>query len=111
MSDGMHCPHCAQDVGVWATLSAILPSRIWCPHCKARLCYRGVWGLTLAEFALGVLIGAVSMHLLLARHWPRAVVLGVAGAIGGCIEMCRVAYLRRYKVLAASDGEAGGSSQ
>ena len=40
MGDGKHCPGCGKDIGVWPILSALLPSRVRCPHCKSRLRYR-----------------------------------------------------------------------
>ncbi len=40
MGDGKHCPSCGKDIGVWPILSAGLPSRVRCPHCKSRLRYR-----------------------------------------------------------------------
>jgi len=40
MECGKDCPNCKQDIGIWPVVSAGLPSRIWCPHCRARLRYR-----------------------------------------------------------------------
>ena len=39
MNDGKHCPACGKDIGLWAVLLAAWPSRVRCPHCRARLSY------------------------------------------------------------------------
>jgi hypothetical protein len=39
MSDGKHCPACGKDIGVWPVLLAVLPTRVRCSHCRARLTY------------------------------------------------------------------------
>ena len=54
MSDGKHCPACGKDIGIWPVVSAALPSRVRCPHCKARLSYGG--GLLLGMIALVVAV-------------------------------------------------------
>jgi hypothetical protein len=61
MSDGKHCPACGKDIGIWPVLSAGLPSRVRCPHCKSRLSYGS--GLSLLLIALIVLVLVVCVGI------------------------------------------------
>ena len=47
MANGKQCPACSRDIGVWPIFTAGLPSRIRCPHCFARIRYRGIAGVLL----------------------------------------------------------------
>ena len=47
MANGTQCPACGRDIGVWPIFTAGLPSRIRCPHCFARIRYRGIAGVIL----------------------------------------------------------------
>lgn len=44
-STGKLCPACGRDVGVWPVFSAGMPTRIWCPRCRARLRYEDAGGM------------------------------------------------------------------
>jgi hypothetical protein len=63
MTDGKHCPACGQDIGIWAVLFAGLPSRIRCPHCRARLSYGGDLVLVLGVVAVLALTAVGAYHL------------------------------------------------
>jgi hypothetical protein len=63
MSDGKHCPACGKDIGIWPVLSAGLPSRVRCPHCKARLSYGSGFLLVLSVAVLAVCVGVASFYL------------------------------------------------
>lgn len=45
MPDGNECPACGRDIGLFAIIKAPLPNRIYCPHCRERLWYRGIGGV------------------------------------------------------------------
>ncbi len=61
MANGKVCPACAKDIGVWAIFSAGGPSRIRCPHCRARLRYDGAMAVMAAPFAV-VVFAALVIH-------------------------------------------------
>jgi hypothetical protein len=100
MADGQHCPACARDVGIWSVFSAGLPNLIWCPHCTARLGYRGTLGmcvvLTFATVAVigGAFYTAASIPGLTFRVWV-AVFAGLAFAAWVPVDLVVVWYLRR----------------
>jgi hypothetical protein len=62
MSDGKHCPACGKDIGLWAVLSAGLPTRVRCPHCKARLSYSGGRGLVINLFVVLLAAGVAAFY-------------------------------------------------
>jgi hypothetical protein len=110
MSDGKHCPSCGKDIGVWPVFSAGLPNRVRCPHCKARLEYRGVVGLVILLSVLGVALLAASVyavqHLDLTGGPQRA--LAFAGLVLGLwvpVELAVALYLRSTKELSRTDGQ------
>jgi hypothetical protein len=59
MTDGKHCPACGTDIGVWPVLFAGLPTRVRCPHCKARLTYGNSLLLLLGVVTMAA-VGAVA---------------------------------------------------
>jgi len=50
--EGKRCPACGRDIGIWAVFAAGLPTRIRCPHCKARLSYRGAMPIVIVMLLL-----------------------------------------------------------
>lgn len=62
MSDGRHCPACEKDIGVWPVLTAGLPTRVRCPHCKARLTYGSSLLLMLGVVAMTAVVGVASYY-------------------------------------------------
>src|SRR5258705_1882054 len=67
MSDGKHCPACDKAIGVWSVLSAGLPTRVHCPHCKARLTYGHSFLLLLGVVTMVSLVGLTSYYI--ASHY------------------------------------------
>jgi len=67
MNDGKHCPACGKDIGIWPVLSATLPNRIRCPHCRARLSYENAGALMLNVLLLLIVL-CVAMYYLLRQH-------------------------------------------
>jgi ABC-type arginine transport system permease subunit len=67
MNGGKHCPACEKDIGLWPVLSAGLPTRVRCPHCKARLTYGNSFLLLLGVVAMVSLVGLMSYYL--ASHY------------------------------------------
>jgi len=64
-NDGKHCPECRRDIGLWAVFSAILPTRVRCPHCKASLAYSNSSRLVVGLLVLGLLLGGLAYFLAL----------------------------------------------
>jgi hypothetical protein len=106
--DGRHCPRCGRDVGIWAVMSAALPTRVWCPGCGARLSYRGAWLLfaVALPLLLALAVGAAYVALLLRPEYrmQAAALFGVL-VLGswGIVEWLLALYLRRYHVLTEAD--------
>jgi hypothetical protein len=103
MADGMHCPECGKDIGVWPIFSAGLPSRIWCPHCHSRLRYRNTTGVLL--LILLVLVGVLAGAYFTASALPTSqtiglVIFGVI-ALGAWVpvELVVTWFLRNYREL------------
>ena len=63
VKDGRNCPGCLRDIGIWPVVRAPLPSRIRCPHCKARLRYRNAVPVMVVEFVLAVAVFAGSARI------------------------------------------------
>src|SRR5262245_46864139 len=107
--DSKHCPVCGQDIGIWAVLLAGLPSRVRCPHCKARLSYGHDALLVLGVVALLVLaavgayqlagfqIGKAAAVREPVRFW--GIVVGLMVAISIPLELALTLLLRRHGVL------------
>ncbi|MFI5455928.1 MAG: hypothetical protein ACHRXM_10805 [Isosphaerales bacterium] len=105
MNDGKHCPACGKDIGIWPIFSAGLPNRIWCPHRKARLCYRGVVRLSLALVIIAVALATAPAYATIGfppdRSFPlRLAAFGVTLlALWMPVELAVALYLRSNKVL------------
>ena len=61
MANGKVCPACSKDIGVWAIVSAGLPTRVRCPHCHSPLRYDGTIALLALPFAV-VVFAALVVH-------------------------------------------------
>lgn len=101
MRDGKHCPDCAKDIGVGPVLAAGLPSRIRCPHCKARLTYGDSGTFVACLFAV-LLTLAVGSFFVVNRQYSvldlkfHAVFIAVASAVMLPVDVAATLYLRRY---------------
>jgi hypothetical protein len=100
MADGQHCPACARDIGIWPVFSAGLPNLIWCPHCAARLGYRGILGMCVVLiFVTAAVIGgafyAASSIPGLSFSLQMALFAGLALVAWIPVELVIVWYLRR----------------
>jgi hypothetical protein len=109
MADGKHCPACGRDIGIWPVFSAGLPNRIWCPHCRARLTYRGARGLVLVLAVAVVAVAGVGYYTsaaFLDAHPVTGFALlgGILLAVWALIELAAVQYLRVKCQLARADG-------
>ena len=62
MPDGKHCPRCGKDIGIWPVLSATLPNRIRCPHCRARLSYENAGALMINVLLLLIVLCVASYY-------------------------------------------------
>jgi hypothetical protein len=104
MRDGKHCPACARDIGFWTVFTAGLPNRIRCPHCSARLSYRGIGGvvvvlvLAMAGAAAAGWYAAYAIPELHPRRQPAAAV-GIMVGIWVLVELAAVRFLRQSRVL------------
>jgi hypothetical protein len=109
MSDGKHCPACGKDIGMWAVLFAGLPSRIRCPHCRARLSYGNDLVLVLGVVAVLTLAAVVACQLAIFQLGKTAAVtepiqfggLVIALMLGLAIplELALTLLIRRHGVL------------
>ena len=116
MNDGKHCPACGRDIGLWTVFTAGLPSRIRCPHCRARLGFPQTGVLVAWLIALGLVLSAgayvfarrlypvtrLEFHLLAAGL---ALVLLLAMNLGAAI------YLRRTRQLVLQQATGPQSSR
>ena len=106
MADGKRCPACGHDIGIWAVVSAMWPTRVWCPHCGARLRYRDHERVSLIVVFATILIGLVSSGLgLLAVFrdwhvvWCAAVGLFTFGVLVALLEWLGSRFLRANRTL------------
>jgi hypothetical protein len=74
MADGKQCPACGRDIGVWPIVSAGLPSRIRCPHCFARIRYRGFAGVLLFLLAAFPVVAVAAL-------WAASVIPGLSADV------------------------------
>lgn len=104
MSDGKHCPICGKDIGLWVVLLAAWPTRVRCPHCKARLSYGGSVLLATGLVAfLAVLFYVVSLKYRLSDLKFHLVYVGVALAVLVPFELAATLYLRHRGTLRKAD--------
>ena len=61
MANGKLCPACGKYIGVWAIVTAGVPSRIRCPHCRTLLRYDGMLTIIALPFAI-VILAALIVH-------------------------------------------------
>jgi uncharacterized protein (DUF983 family) len=103
-NDGKHCPACGRDIGLWPVFSAILPSRVRCPHCQASLAYGNSSHLVLGLLVLGVLLGGLAYFLALRlqikdRIQFHAVAVGLFVMLWLPVEVAVTLLVRRRSVL------------
>ncbi len=107
-ADGKQCPACGKDIGLWPVVRAPFPDRIRCPHCRARLTYRGIGGLVvvLVLVAVALTLGwfVAANQLPAANFWARlAIVVVGLGVLWVPVELWAAVYLRRAKVLSRAE--------
>lgn len=104
MSTGTHCPACSKDIGILPIMTAPTPTRISCPHCKARMHYEKSTALTAALFAPALLLGGLlyyvhtqSLDLPEMQHVALLTSIGIA--FWSVVELSIAVYLRKCKKL------------
>jgi hypothetical protein len=104
MNDGKHCPVCGKDIGIWPVLTAALPSRVRCPHCKARLAYENsgrlvvTLGLLLLALAIVAFVGVGKVYS--AMRWEYHLALaGLVLVVWMPVEWLLTVYLRNRGTL------------
>ena len=104
-NDGKHCPACGVDIGIWPIATAMLPNRIFCPGCGARLSYGGsVIRQTAFMIFVAFVVGAAAfwfVHMLglASQLVALAVTLGILLVLWVLVEMAVSVYLRSRRVL------------
>jgi hypothetical protein len=61
MANGRDCPVCGKDIGLRAVVTAGLPNRIRCPHCRTQLRYDGMITILALPFVI-VILAALIIH-------------------------------------------------
>ena len=108
MPDGKHCPACGKDIGLWPIVSAGLPNRIRCPHCRARLCFADSTPVTVVVLIIGVvLVGGIYLGIHLLTNWSETEkffwwVL-ITLPLWTAVEFVVARHLRNAKVLQSLD--------
>lgn len=112
MANGKVCPACGNDIGVWAIFSAGGPSRIRCPHCRARLRYDGAIAVMAVPFAVVVfaalVIHEVAVDVGVAR--PGLVVTIMLLVTWVPVELLLALYLRDHRTLRIVEPRPGRPS-
>lgn len=105
MANGKVCPACGRDIGVWAIVTAGLPSRIRCPHCRSRLRYDGAVAVVAMPFAVVVLAALVgheaAIDVGIARPGLFVAVLLLVTWVP--VELLLALYLRDHRTLRIVD--------
>jgi hypothetical protein len=113
VADGRNCPGCAKDIGVWPVFSAGLPNLIRCPHCNARLGYRGIFGVCVVlSIVTVVVIGGAFLAAVALPGFSYRLQLAVFAALALVawvpVELVITWYLRRHCELVRLDKPAPG---
>lgn len=114
MADGKHCPACGHDIGVRPIFTAGLPNWIRCPHCSARLRYRGIAGVALvlvavlAAVVVGALYGASAIPGLHPSYQPAAAA-GILFGAWAVVELAVARFLRGNRTLVRRDDPGAAS--
>ena len=116
MNDGKHCPQCGKDIGVWPVLTATLPNRIRCPHCKARLFYKDIGMIVINLLLLLVALCAVAYFFQRQRSAEKGIrfyvhVAALAFAAWLPFELAATFYVRHRGQLQTRDKLNGGDPQ
>jgi len=104
MTDGKHCPACSRDIGIWSIFTAGLPSLIRCPHCRARLTYRGIFWLIpiFLVLSVAVVVGALYASAWIPNLRPDDQMLAAVGLMLGAwavVELAVALFLRANREL------------
>jgi uncharacterized protein (DUF983 family) len=105
--DGKHCPRCGEDIGVWAIVSAGLPSRLRCPHCRSRIEYQDAGGfialLVILAIGFGYAAFTVAKMIVPAGHSLQiAVFAALLLAVWIPVELAAARFLRNRRRLRAA---------
>ena len=104
MTDGKHCPACGKDIGMLTVMTALWPTRVRCPHCKARLTYTTGGALVLNLLVVLLALGAVACYVLQRWYSPKApqfyfAIAALVVAVWLPVELAATLYMRRYGKL------------
>ncbi|MBW8883351.1 MAG: hypothetical protein JF612_00950 [Planctomycetia bacterium] len=107
-NDGKHCPVCGKDVGMASMITALWPTRIKCPHCKARLAYLNGSALVVNLLAVWAGLGVIAYYAL--QQWfspykPQFYFAIAALVVAAWlpIELVATLYMRRFGTLEKAD--------
>jgi len=108
MNDGKHCPACGKDVGMASVMTALWPSRVKCPHCKARLTYLNSAALVVNLLAVWAGLGVIACYALqrwFSPHKPQFYFAIAALVVAAWlpVEFAATLYMRRFGKLEKLD--------
>jgi hypothetical protein len=106
MKDGVHCPRCEKDIGVWPVFAAGWPTRIVCPHCRSVLAYaipvwRTVFAAVLPLCIPLLLLSCAAARLIVGRfdRWAAGLALALWLGAWASFEYLNAIRWRRTKSL------------
>jgi hypothetical protein len=108
MANGRDCPVCGKDIGVWSVVTAGLPNRIRCPHCRAVLRYDGMITILALPFVI-VILAALVIHEVavdVGIAVPGVVLVLVVLLTWIPVELFIALYLRDHRTLHRVEGKA-----
>jgi len=101
MANGKLCPACGKDIGVRAIVTAGLPNRIRCPHCRTLLRYDGMITIMALPFAI-VILAALIVHEVavdVGIAWPGLYLVVMVLLTWVPVELLLALYLRDHRTL------------
>jgi len=107
--NGTDCPNCNKDIGIWAIMKVGWPTKLKCPHCKAKLKYEPMnWGTLIISIMIYITIYVISIEILLnnfdfSLKYKFAIMVLIAVGFWQPFEYYIVTKLRKKHILKLKD--------